>query len=87
MPRKEGKTKKQNVRRNFIDFIVDASNERSTVADNFLKVLKKEDVTAEDLYQCLKKLGYTVGRPSITKIFETYKNMGRLKDAVTDQGY
>ena len=88
MPTKKGTTKKQKTKRDFIDFIVEASKEESTVADNFLKVLNKKDVKARELYQCLIDLGYKgVSLPGVTKMFKTYKSRPRVKKSVTEQGY
>jgi len=88
MPPKKGTTQKKKAKRDFIDFIVDASKEDRTVGDNFLIVLNKKDVKAKDLYQWLKDKGYNdVSLPGITKMFKTYKSRRRVKKSVTEQGY
>ena len=89
MPPKKGKTKKPQKKRDFIDFLVDASKEDSTVADGLLELLKRKGTKAKDLYQYLKDLNYTVSLPGMTKMFKAYKSetRPRVKAAVTEQGY
>ncbi len=89
MAPKKGKTKKPLKKRDFIDFLLDASKEDSDVADRFVVLLRKEDTKAKDLYQYLKEMNYSVSLPGITKLFKAYKSetRPRVKGAVTEQGY
>ena len=88
MAAKKGKTKGQKAKKDFIDFIEDATGGRSTVGVRFLNKLNEKDAKEDDLYRELKSLGYGgVSKPFFSKILKIYGTSNKLKKVAGETGY
>ena len=88
MPPTKEKTKKQKAKRNFVDFIKDASRKGSTVGMDFLNELNKKGARAKDLHQLLIGWGYDgVGLEDCTKLLSIVKSRGRIDHAALQVAY
>lgn len=84
----EEQSKKEMPKRDFVSFVIDASQENATLGERFIGELNREGVTANELHQVLKDWGYAdVQLEEVNKLLTVFKSSERARGAVIETGY